>query len=54
MEVDIKPLKREALTFPEPVKSLILSEPDTMESSEFITKVTTWKKIIQMSQRGGR
>lgn len=46
--VDLKPMKAKALNFPEPVKSLILSEPDSMESSEFIGKMGTWEKLLKM------
>ena len=46
--VSIVKLKQEAIKFPEPVKSLILSEPDTMDSTEFITKLGTWDKLLKM------
>ena len=50
--VDIKPMKQKAMNFPEPVKSLILSEPDQMESSEFISKLGTWDRLVKMSTSG--
>jgi hypothetical protein len=53
MKVDIKPLKQRALTFPEPLRTLILSESDEMDSNEFILKVGTWSKIAKMPQNGG-
>jgi hypothetical protein len=49
--IDMKPMKTRALGFPEPVKSLILSEPDRMDSSEFITKLGTWDRLLKMSQK---
>lgn len=52
-KVDLTPLKSRALNFPEPVKSLILSEPDSMDSREFITKLGTWEKLLKMPQDGG-
>lgn len=46
--VDLRVLKEKAFTFSEPVKSLILSEPDILDSSEFITKLGTWEKLLRM------
>ncbi|EQB74421.1 MAG: hypothetical protein AMDU4_FER2C00010G0002 [Ferroplasma sp. Type II] len=47
-QVSIVQLKHKALKLPEPVKSLILSEPDTMDSNELISKLGTWDKLIAM------
>ena len=41
--IDLKQMKARALDFPEPVKSLILSEPDTIDSQDFISKLGTWE-----------
>ncbi|MGE9810276.1 hypothetical protein ACLIKE_02915 [Ferroplasma acidiphilum] len=46
--VSIISLKQKAMKLPEPVKSLILSEPDSMDSAEFITKLGTWDKLLSM------
>ncbi|WMT52203.1 MAG: hypothetical protein RE471_04815 [Ferroplasma sp.] len=46
--VSIVQLKQKAMKLPEPVKSLILSEPDSMDSAEFITKLGTWDKLLAM------
>ena len=48
--VDTAPLKLKALHFPEPVRSLILSEPDHLESSDFISKLGTWEKLLRMDK----
>ena len=53
MKVDIKPLKIKALSFDDPLKTLILSEPDEMDSSDFILKLGTWEKLAKMPQDGG-
>lgn len=45
---DIRPLKAKAVNFPEPLRTLILSEPDTMEASEFIGKLGTWEKLLKI------
>lgn len=49
-DVSLKSMKEKALKFPEPVKSLILSEPDTLDSKEFISKVCTWERILELSK----
>lgn len=46
--VDLKPMKAKALNFPEPVKSLILSEPDSIDSWDFILKLGTWERLLKM------
>ena len=48
-EVSLVPLKLKALNFPEPVKTLILSEPDHLESQDFISKIGTWERLLQMT-----
>ena len=53
MKVNIKPLKIKALSFRDPLKTLILSEPDEMDSSDFILKLGTWEKLAKMPQNGG-
>ena len=53
MKVNIKPLKIKALSFCDPLKTLILSEPDEMDSSDFILKLGTWEKLAKMPQNGG-
>ncbi len=49
--VDIRPLKEKAIKFPEPVKTLILSSPDTMQASEFIVKSGEWDKLLRISMK---
>lgn len=47
-EVSLVQLKEKALKLPDPVKSLILSEPDTMDSNELVSKLGTWDKLLKM------
>ncbi|EQB72359.1 MAG: hypothetical protein AMDU4_FER2C00145G0001 [Ferroplasma sp. Type II] len=47
-QVSIVQLKYKALKLPEPVKSLILSELDTIDSTELIFKLGTWDKLLAM------
>lgn len=49
--VDLTPLKSKALNFPEPVKSLILSEPDTIDAQDFISKLGTWEKLLKIGAK---
>lgn len=48
--VNLTPLKAKAISFPEPVKSLILSEPDLLDAAEFITKVGTFERLLAMQK----
>jgi hypothetical protein len=43
-------MKQIAFRMPEPVKSLILSEPESLEFSEFIVKIGTWDKLLKMHE----
>ena len=38
-ECDLRPIKIKAMTYPEPVRSLILSEPDSLPLQDFLAKV---------------
>ena len=50
-EVSLSPLKEKAINFPEPLKSLILSEPDMIDAQDFILKLGTWERLAKMSSR---
>jgi hypothetical protein len=50
-KIDVKPLKLKATDFPEPIKTLILSEPDIMDSAEFLTKFVTWRRLARISEQ---
>ena len=52
--IDMKLMKAKALSYPEPVKSLILSEPETMDANEFITKLGTWERLLTIGATKGR
>ena len=49
--IDLKPMKAKAVLFPEPVKTLILSEPDTVDAQDFISKLGTWERLLKMSAK---
>jgi hypothetical protein len=44
----MRPLKERALSFPEPVRGLILSEPDTIDSWDLISKLGTWERLLKI------
>ena len=49
--LSIKPLKAKAPDFPEPIRTLILGEADIMDSSEFLTKFVTWRRLARISEQ---
>ena len=53
-KVSLSGIKGAAIKFPEPVRSLILSEPDYVESAELISMMGTWEKLLMMAQNTGK
>lgn len=49
-KVDIRQIKDFALTIEEPLKSLILSEPDSLEREDYLSKSETWLRILQIKE----
>ena len=47
--MNIRSFKDKASSFPEPVRSLIMSEADFMDSDEFIVKFGVWEKVLKIS-----
>jgi len=50
--VDLRPIKDKALGWPEPVRILILSEPDRISFPDFLVKVNTWERALKI--KGGK
>jgi len=48
-QIDLRPLKNKALNFPEPARSLILGEPDTIDTQDFIAKMGVWERLLMMT-----
>lgn len=46
--MNIKELKEFAIKLPDPVKTLILSQPDEMQEVELLSKFFEWKKLIKI------
>lgn len=47
--LDMRLLKDRASEFPEPVRSLILSERDSLCLDDFLSKFSTWEKVLKIS-----
>jgi len=50
--VDVRKLKDRAITFPEPVKTLILTEPDELPVEEFLSLINTSEKLLKIKKGG--
>ena len=46
--VDLTPMKAKALMYPDPVRTLILSEPDSLPLDDFLAKSSQWVKLLKM------
>ena len=47
-EADMRPIKAKALMYPDPVRTLILSEPDSLPLEDFLAKSSQWIKLLKM------
>ena len=47
-EADMRPIKAKALMYPDPVRTLILSEPDSLPLDDFLAKSSQWVKLLKM------
>jgi len=41
-------MKEKAMGWPEPVKTLVLSEHDSLPIGEFLTKIEMWERLLKM------
>jgi len=48
--VNIRPLKAIAIKLEDPLKTLILSEPDIMSREEYLIKVQGWLRILNLNK----
>jgi len=51
--VNIRPLKGIAIKLEDPLKTLILSEPDILSKEEYLIKIQQWLKIIDLNEKEG-
>jgi len=52
--VNIRPLKGIAIKLEDPLKTLILSEPDILSKEEYLIKIQQWLKIIDLNGLNGK
>lgn len=45
---DLRPIKAKAMMYPNPVRTLILSEPDSIPLEDFLVKSSQWIKLLKM------
>lgn len=48
-KINIQPLKAKALKWPEPLKTVILSENDELDPLDLIAKMGTWDRLLKMT-----
>jgi len=51
--INIRPLKAIAIKLDDPLKTLILSEPDIIPREEYLIKIQSWLKILNLSKEEG-
>lgn len=49
--VDLRRLKSMAIDLDEPLRSLILSEPDSIDPGEYFAKSDLWLKLLRRTDR---
>jgi hypothetical protein len=47
--VSLKSMKLKALTWPEPLRTLILSEDDNVTFEDFIIKLGVWEHLLHLT-----
>jgi len=48
--VNIRPLKAIAIKLKDPLKTLILSEPDIISREEYLIKIQAWLRILNLNK----
>ena len=51
--INIRPLKVIAIKLDDPLRTLILSEPDMIPREEYLIKIQSWLKILNLNKEGG-
>jgi len=49
--VNIRPLKAIAIKLKDPLKTLILSEPDIIPREEYLIKIQAWLRILNLDKK---
>ncbi len=50
-DIDLRALKSEAVGFPEPLKTLILTAKDSMSKEEILTEFLKWRKTARAMEK---
>lgn len=48
--LELRLLKDRASEFPDPVRSLILGEHDLLGVDDFLSKFSTWERVLKLSE----
>ncbi|MHB8360849.1 MAG: hypothetical protein ACYDAO_00730 [Thermoplasmataceae archaeon] len=48
--VDLRPLKLKALKLEDPIKSIILSQPDQVSREEYLSKAGDWLRLLEIRE----
>ena len=48
--LELRVLKDKASEFPDPVRSLILGERDSLDVEDFLSQVSTWERVLKLSE----
>ncbi len=48
--VNIAELKKHASEFPDPLRTLLMEEPDYLTVQDFITKFGVWERVLQLKE----
>ena len=49
--IDIRKLREIAPKLKEPIRSLLLSQPENMTAEEYVAKVTDWLKLLELVEK---
>jgi len=49
--INIRPLKAIAIKLEDPLRTLILSEPDLIPREEYLIKIQSWLRILNLDKK---
>ena len=48
--VDLRPLKARVLKLGDPLKTIILAQPDSIEKADYLSKATDWLRLLETTE----
>jgi len=48
--VNLRELKKKALAWPNPVRTLVMTEPDYLPVADFLARIGVWEKLVQLQR----